>query len=254
MTPALTFIFHDHIIRPSLVAAVRSAIEHNKNAVINIYCNPESIPRYQPLLPKAHFEDLTQYFGALQTTRMDVAARRMRAFALHRHGGWYLDSFDTLTLRTLPQVERFTIGEECWDAHRRCAGVCASPPGDPFAEAWLTAMKAVPDAQWDHWTDQNIANRVIDSRRYRVDQLFTGLLNWPSDTGFEGELRMSENQVEWLLDNAWVVHYYARGARGIPYREMDLTALRRARNFDGWIPRLILHYSKGVPETAQQPA
>ena len=249
MTSALTFCFHDHTVRPSLVAAVRSAMAHNRDAVVRIYCDPESIPRYQPLLPKAHFEDLTQYFDTLQTTRMDIAARRMRAFALHRHGGWYLDAFDTLSLRPLPDVERFTIGEECWDPRRRCAGICASPPGSPFATAWLTAMKGVPDAQWDHWTDQTLVNRVIDSGRFPVERLPTGRLNWPSESGFVGELRLSEDQVEWLLDNAWVVHYYGRGARGIPYKEMNLTTLRRCRNLDGWLPRLILHYSRGVPET-----
>jgi hypothetical protein len=248
MTPALTFVFHDHIVRPTVVAAVRSAIAHNRSAVVHIYCDPASIPRYQPLLPKAHFEDLTQYFGPLQTTRMDVAARRMPALALHQHGGWYLDAFDTLTLRTLPAVERFTIGEECWDARRRCPAACASPPGDAFAAAWLNAMKAVPDAHWEPTTEQKLVNRVIDSGRFPVERLPTGQLNWPSDSGFTGELRMSEDQVEWLLANAWVVHYYSRGARGIPYKEMNLTALRRCRNLDGWLPRLILHYSRGVPE------
>ncbi|MCP3137347.1 glycosyltransferase family 32 protein [Pyxidicoccus xibeiensis] len=253
-TPALSFCFQDTHVRPTVVAAIRSAMAHNRGAAVHVYCDTASITRYQPLLPKARFEDLSQSFAALQTTRLDVAARRMRALALHRHGGWYLDAFDTLTLRPLPEVERFTIGEECWDARRRCTGACASPPGDPFALAWLTAMKAVPDAQWDHWSDQTLCNRVIDSGRFAVDRLPTGRLNWPSESGFTGELRLSEDQIEWLLDNAWVIHYFGRGARGLAYKEMDLTNLRRCRNLDGWLPRLILHYSKGLPTTPSGPS
>ncbi|MBJ6764104.1 hypothetical protein JGU66_25300 [Myxococcaceae bacterium JPH2] len=250
MTPSLLFCFHGGPLRPTAIAAVRSAISHNPQATVRAWCDASALALYQPLLPSVLFEDLAVHFEALGTTRVDIAARRMRALALYRHGGWYLDAFDTLTLRPLPAVERFTVGEECWDPRRRCAGVCASPPGDAFAAAWLEAMKAVPESTWDHWTDQTVCNRLIDSRRFTVEALPTGRLNWPSESGFTGELRLSEDQIAWLLENAWVLHYFGRGARGVPYKEMNATTLRRCRTLNGWLPRLILHHARALPRTA----
>jgi|GEM_PF-3868984 len=250
MTPALNFCFHGGALRPTVVAAIRSAMKHNPQARTFIYCDEPGIRRYQPLLPGAHFEDLAEHCSRLGTTRLEVASRRMRAFALLQNGGWYLDAFDTVTLRPLPAVERFTIGEECWDSRRRCAGVCASPPGDAFAEHWLAAMMAVPEADWDHWTDQTVCNRLIGLHGKLVESLPTGRLNWPSESGFTGELRLSEDQVAWLLENAWVIHYFGRGARGVPYKEMGMSALRHCRKLGGWLPRLILHHSQGVTTPA----
>lgn len=240
MTPALSFCFHSHTFRPSILAAIRSAGAANPEARTFVYCDAESIRRYQPYLPSAIFDDLGRYLEVLHTRRLEVAAQKMRALVLQRHGGWYLDAFDTLTLRPLPQVERFTLGEECWDAGRRCTGVCASPPGSPFTTAWLEAMRQVPDEAWNHWTDQLLCNQLIDSRRYAVDTLPTGRLNWPSESGFTGELRLCEDQISWLLENAWVIHYFGRGALGVPYKEMDLALLQRCRELDGWLPRRIL--------------
>lgn len=100
----------------------------------------------------------------------------------------------------LPAVQRFTIGEECWNPARRCTGVCASPKGDAFAEAWLGAMNAIPDSSWDHWTDQIVCNQLLQSGRYPIDALPTGRLNWPSESGFVGELRLSEDR--------YILHYF----------------------------------------------
>lgn len=249
MTPALSFCFHSATFRPSILAAIRSASEANPGARVFVYCDAESIRRYSPYLPSATFEDLGRYLDPLHTSRMEIAAQKMRALALQLHGGWYLDSFDTLTLRPLPAVERFTIGEECWDARRRCTGVCASPPGDPFATAWLEAMRRVPDRDWNHWADQELCNQLIDSRRHGVDTLHTGRLNWPSESGFMGELRLCEDQISWLLEHAWVIHYFGRGAQGVPYKEMDLARLQRCRALNGWLPRRILQFCQDL-ETA----
>lgn len=86
MTPSLSFCFQDPHVRPTVVASIRSAMAHNRNAAVHVYCDAESITLYQPLLPRARFEDLSQSFPALQTTRLDVAARRMRVLALRRPG------------------------------------------------------------------------------------------------------------------------------------------------------------------------
>jgi hypothetical protein len=250
MTSALHFCFHSNFVRPTVIAAIRSAIAHNPQATVYAWCDAATTALYQPLLPNVRFEDLSQHFNTLRTTNVDIAVRKMRALALHLHGGWYLDAFDTLTLRRLPPVEQFTIGEECWDRRRRCTGACASPVGDPFPQAWLAAMNAVPESSWDHWTDQTVANRLIDSGRFRLEQLPTGRLNWPSESGFTGELRICEDQVEWLLENAWVLHYFGRGAKGTAYKEMNAATLRRCRLMNGWLPRLILYHARNLPRSA----
>jgi hypothetical protein len=253
MTQALSFCFHTESFRPSVIAAVRSASVANAGTRVFVYCDAQSIARYRPFLPFAAFHDLAGFCGDLGTMQLDIAARRMRALALHLHGGWYLDAFDTLCLRKLPDVDRFTIGEECWDPRRRCTGACASPRGGAFVRDWLAEMRRIPEERWDHWTDQIVCNALLDRGSHPADALPTGSLNWPSESGFTGELRLSENQIAWLLENAWVVHYYGHGALGSPYKEMNLVQLSRCRELNGWLPTRILEHCEQGPGVSEVP-
>lgn len=250
-TVAISFCFHATRFRPSVLAALRSAQAANPSARIFVYCDPGSMDAYAPFVPAARFTDLARFHSDLGTSDPLVAARRMRALSLLLNGGWYLDAFDTLTLRALPEPRVFTIGEECWDQRRRCTGACAAPKGDSFAGAWLESMRRVRPGDWDHWTDQSVCNALIDSGRFAFEALHTGRLNWPSESGFTGELRLSEDQVAWLLEHAWVLHYFGRGALGQAYKEMDLAALRRCRELGGFVPRLVLSFCEREPRPEQ---
>jgi hypothetical protein len=109
-------------------------------------------------------------------------------------------------------------------------------------------MLAVPDRAWNHWTDQVACAEVARSGAHAVTTLPTGVLNWPSETGFVGEIRLSEEQVAWVSENAWVLHYFGRGAFGQAYKDMDLATLRRCGAFGGWIPRMLLsHIDEATP-------
>jgi len=247
--PTISFCLVDHRVRPTAVAAIRSAQAANPDARVLFHGDEATWDLYGRVLPGVEFRALEPNLARLGTSRLDVAVRKCRALALLENGGWYLDALDTLTFRPLPEVDSFTIGEECWDPRRRCTGVCASPRGGGAVGRWLEAMVRWPDAAWDHWTDQALCNRLLDEGLGPAVTLPTGRLNWPSESGFTGELRLCEDQIAWLEDNAWVVHYYGRGALGVAYKEMDLVQLERARALDGWLPRLVLRWCEDLPRS-----
>lgn len=238
--PAITFCFIDERVRPSAVAAMRSAQHENPESQLRVYCDAATRAMYSPRTRGIEYRTLADHYRALGTSRPEVAVRRMRALALVRHGGWYLDAFDTLTLARLPAPSRFTVGEECWQPGRYCSGVCASLPGDDRAAAWLARMVRMHPSDWDHWSDQRALHDVLAG--HAVEALPTGRLNWPSESGFVGELRLSEEQVAWLLHEAWVIHYFGRGAFGTAYKEMDEDSLERCHELGGWLPQQILKW------------
>ena len=242
-TDSITFCIVDDHFRPSVLAAINSAAYHNRQATVRVFCNDLAREIYSPRLDAVEFHSIHSAAASLNTDQAAIAERRMRAYALHEFGGWYIDAFDTITMRALPAVERFTVGESCWRNYV-CAGIVASCKGSPIAAEWLQRMIDVPDNQWDHWTDERTLGEIAADHRFndQYDRLDTGKLNWPSETGWHGELQLSENHVQWLHENAWIVHYFYRGAFRLAYKEMTLEQIQYCEAMGGWIPRQILRF------------
>ena len=251
-TDSISFCVVDDHFRPSVLAAINSARFHNPAATIRIFCNDLAREIYAPRLDTVDFHSLHSAAGTLHTTVEPIAERRMRAYSLWKFGGWYIDAFDTITLRQLPAVDRFTVGESCW-SNFVCAGIAAAPKGCPIAAEWLTRMIATPDETWDHWTDERTLGAIaVDSRFVdQYDRLDTGKLHWPSETGWGGELMLSENHVSWIYQHAWIVHYFFRGAFDMPYKEMTIEQIEHCAEMCGWLPREIVRF-QSLPTTAPE--
>lgn len=244
MTPtkSITFCLVDDNFRPTAMAAINSAAYFNPDANIHIYCNRtvETIYKWR-----------TEYSGrsapsfhVLDSEVPHIDERLTRARALQRHGGWYIDAFDTITLRQLPEPDRFTVGESCW-RDWLCAGVVASDRESPITAEWLRRMEAIEPHEWDHWTDERTLQTLLHEPGVdEFDRLDTGKINWPSETGWGGEIPLSENQIRWLIENAWIIHYFYRGAFDLAYKSMTLDQLQYCARLGGWFPRMIVDFQK----------
>jgi hypothetical protein len=240
-TKSISFSLVDDDFRPSVLAAINSAAKQNPLAAIRVYCTKNVERTYASRTSDVLFFDLASFYDTLDCTDPQIVTRLMRPVVLMTHGGWYIDAFDTITLRTLPEPSEFIIGEECWNGKRWCAGIVGSHPSSPLLNQWLSLMQLIPKNEWNHWTDQDICNRLLQTTSEQFSSLSTYVFNWVSESGFTGEIRLSEQQIRWCQENAWVLHYFGRGAFGVSYKQMSLSQLEEASDLCGWIPQLILN-------------